>query len=103
MDHYLEIFVAGYEGYARYLWHEITNPHWKNYFYWLIGVSAFFFLLEVTAPWRRDQARSSSRFEPVSFEAASIWEVEGAHRVQAVQGVQGVQGVEEVEEVRKGV
>ena len=62
MDRYLEIFLAGYEGYARYLWHEITNPHWKNYFYWLIGVSAFFFLLEVTAPWRRDQARFRKDF-----------------------------------------
>jgi sterol desaturase/sphingolipid hydroxylase (fatty acid hydroxylase superfamily) len=62
MERYLEIFIAGYEGYARYLWHEITNPHWKNYFYWLIGVSAFFFLLEVTAPWRRDQARFRKDF-----------------------------------------
>ena len=62
MERYLEIFVAGYEGYARYLWHEITHPHWKNYFYWLIGVSAFFFLLELTAPWRRDQAKFRKDF-----------------------------------------
>ena len=62
MERYLEIFLAGYEGYARYLWHEITNPHWKNYFYWLIGMSAFFFLLELTAPWRRDQAKFRKDF-----------------------------------------
>ena len=45
MEKYWEIFVNGYKGYANYLWSEITNPNWHNYFYWLIGVSACFFLL----------------------------------------------------------
>lgn len=55
MDRYWEIFVNGYTGYARYLWHEITHPSWHNYFYWLIGVSLVFFVLEVVVPWRRNQ------------------------------------------------
>jgi len=48
-------FVSGYKGYASYLWHEITHPSWSNYFYWLILVSAFFFLLEILKPWRAEQ------------------------------------------------
>ena len=62
MERYFEIFEAGYRGYAAYLWHEVTHPHWKNYFYWLLGVSLFFFLLELAAPWRRDQPRLRQDF-----------------------------------------
>ncbi len=53
---YLKVFVNGYTGYANYLWHEITHPSWGNYFYWLLIVSAFFFLLEIVQPWRTKQA-----------------------------------------------
>ncbi|NNE29899.1 MAG: sterol desaturase family protein [Saprospiraceae bacterium] len=56
MSKYWEIFLNGYKGYANYLWHEITHPSWTNYFYWLIGVSLFFFLLEIVIPWRKKQA-----------------------------------------------
>jgi sterol desaturase/sphingolipid hydroxylase (fatty acid hydroxylase superfamily) len=59
---YWEIFVSGYQGYARYLWHEITNPNWHNYFYWLLLVSAFFLILEWSAPWRKQQARFRKDF-----------------------------------------
>ncbi len=62
MDKYLDIFVNGYTGYARYLWSEITHPSWHNYFYWLIGVSLFFFLLEVFTPWRKDQRKFRKDF-----------------------------------------
>ncbi len=55
MTDYFKIFVNGYSGYANYLWHEITNPNFHNYFYWLILVSAFFFLLEILMPWRKGQ------------------------------------------------
>jgi len=51
----LETIVNGYSGYASYLWHEVTHPSWHNYFYWLIGVSMFFFLLEAVIPWRQKQ------------------------------------------------
>ncbi|NNE14318.1 MAG: sterol desaturase family protein [Saprospiraceae bacterium] len=55
MGNYWDIFINAYEGYASYLWNEITNPGIKNYFYWLIGVSLFFFFLEVLIPWRKKQ------------------------------------------------
>ncbi|GAB4229244.1 MAG: hypothetical protein Tsb0034_00850 [Ekhidna sp.] len=55
MKKYWEIIVNSYQGYADYLWYEITNPGWHNYFYWLIGVSAFFYLLELVRPWRKEQ------------------------------------------------
>lgn len=57
MEKYWEIFLDAYDGYAHYLWGEITTPHWQNYFYWLIGVSAFFFVLELFAPWRKEQKK----------------------------------------------
>ena len=53
---YIDLFIAGYKGYAGYLWYEITHPSFKNYFYWLIVVSLFFFVLEVVVPWRKKQA-----------------------------------------------
>ena len=54
--------MNGYQGYANYLWNEITHPHLKNYFYWLIGVSLFFFALELIKPWRKDQAKFRKDF-----------------------------------------
>ncbi len=59
---YLNTFLQGYQGYAAYLWREITQPGWHNYFYWLLGVSLFFFSLELLAPWRRDQPRLRKDF-----------------------------------------
>ncbi len=59
---YLEIIWNAYSGYANYLWHEITHPGIHNYFYWLILISLFFFALEVTKPWREDQARFRKDF-----------------------------------------
>ncbi|KAA3628938.1 MAG: fatty acid hydroxylase family protein [Bacteroidetes bacterium] len=53
---YWDTFLNAYKGYASYLWREITNPDWHNYFYWLIIVSVFFFVLEVVLPWRKKQA-----------------------------------------------
>ncbi|MEL6274957.1 MAG: sterol desaturase family protein, partial [Bacteroidota bacterium] len=55
MTKYWDLIIDGYSGYGKYLWHEITHPSWNNYFYWLIIVSAFFFLLEVIIPWRKKQ------------------------------------------------
>ncbi len=53
---YIEVFLNGYQGYASYLWYEITHPGWHNYFYWLLLVSLFFFLVEMGNPWRENQA-----------------------------------------------
>ena len=55
MEKYWKLFVQGYTGYGKYLWHEITHPSWNSYFYWLIAVSVFFFALEVLRPWRKNQ------------------------------------------------
>lgn len=52
----------GYQGYANYLWQEITHPAWHNYFYWLIGISAFFFGLEIIKPWRKNQPKFRKDF-----------------------------------------
>jgi sterol desaturase/sphingolipid hydroxylase (fatty acid hydroxylase superfamily) len=55
MSDIIQIFLNGYGGYASYLWQEVTNPNWHNYFYWLLLVSAFFFGLEILKPWRANQ------------------------------------------------
>ena len=52
---YIEVFTREYAGYANYLWHEVTNPHWGNYFYWLIGLSLAVWGLELAFPWRKNQ------------------------------------------------
>ncbi len=54
---YLQIIRDAYMGYAGYLWQEITHPAWNNYFYWLLGISLFFFALEWIRPWRPDQPK----------------------------------------------
>lgn len=55
MTAYWQEFVTSFEGYAQYLGHEVLNPHWGNYFYWLIGISALVYALEVLFPWRKQQ------------------------------------------------
>lgn len=57
MADYVDVFGRAFAGYARYLAHEITTPHAGNYFYWLIGISAAVYALELMFPWRRGQAR----------------------------------------------
>lgn len=57
-----EIIKNAYVGYASYLWEEITHPHWKNYFYWLLLVSLFFLGLEWLRPWRKGQAKFRKDF-----------------------------------------
>lgn len=54
---YWQLIKEAYTGYANYLWQEITQPGWHSYFYWLIGVSAFFLILEWMRPWRKNQSR----------------------------------------------
>ena len=55
MNKYWELLGDSYRGYARYLGHEISTLSWGNYFYWLIGFSLFFFLLEAWRPWNKPQ------------------------------------------------
>jgi len=62
MERLYTIVMDSYGDYANYLWREISDPTWHNYFYWLVGVSLFFFLLEVAKPWRKEQARFRKDF-----------------------------------------
>lgn len=55
MDEILEIVKRSYTGYANYIWADITHPSWHSYFYWLIGISAAVWILEMVRPWRRGQ------------------------------------------------
>lgn len=59
---YLKVIEDSYTGYANYLWQEITTPSWHNYFYWLVGVSLFFFVVEWLKPWRKEQPRFRKDF-----------------------------------------
>jgi sterol desaturase/sphingolipid hydroxylase (fatty acid hydroxylase superfamily) len=62
MGRYWQLFIDGYTGYASYFWGEITRPSAHNYFYWLIGISLFFFALELLRPWRQTQNRFRKDF-----------------------------------------
>jgi sterol desaturase/sphingolipid hydroxylase (fatty acid hydroxylase superfamily) len=62
MESLVKGIIESYQGYANYLWQEITHPSWHNYFYWLIGVSIFFYALELTKPWRKEQPKFRKDF-----------------------------------------
>lgn len=62
MQEILDIIKDSYAGYARYLWNEATVLSWHNYFYWLLGISAFFFGAEILKPWRPGQPKIRKSF-----------------------------------------
>jgi sterol desaturase/sphingolipid hydroxylase (fatty acid hydroxylase superfamily) len=62
MERYFKVIGEGYRGYAAYLWQEITHPAWNNYFYWLTGISLFFFVMELLRPWRKEQPKFRQDF-----------------------------------------
>ena len=67
MIKYWDIIKTSYEGYARYLWQEITfqydyKPWWQNYFWALILISIFFFVWEWLKPWNRKQPKFRKHF-----------------------------------------
>ncbi|MFC2124259.1 sterol desaturase family protein [Bacteroidota bacterium] len=66
MEKYLDIIIGSYQGYAGYLWGQITftgsDPWWHNYFWYLVVISAVFFGLELRKPWRKDQPRFRKDF-----------------------------------------
>ncbi|WP_394803171.1 sterol desaturase family protein [Membranihabitans marinus] len=51
MDKYIEILTSSFTGYGHYLFQEITQPSWHNYFYWLIGLSLMVWVIEIIIPW----------------------------------------------------
>jgi sterol desaturase/sphingolipid hydroxylase (fatty acid hydroxylase superfamily) len=62
MEKYWNIFLNSFADYGGYLLSEILYPRWGNYFYWLLGLSLFFWLLEIVAPWRQHQAKFRQDF-----------------------------------------
>jgi len=62
MEKYWNIFINSFTGYGNYLVQEVWHPHWGNYFYWLLGLSLFFWLLEIMMPWRQHQAKIRQDF-----------------------------------------
>lgn len=62
MNRYLETFFNSFAGYANYFYHEIIHPSWHNYFYWLIGISLFFFTMEWFFSWRKNQPKIRQDF-----------------------------------------
>jgi sterol desaturase/sphingolipid hydroxylase (fatty acid hydroxylase superfamily) len=55
MNHYSDIFINTFKGYANYFVGQVMHPAWDNYFYWLIAISLFFWSLELLFPWRDKQ------------------------------------------------
>lgn len=62
LEVFFDTIVNSYKSYARYLWHEVKNPSWDNYFYWLIFVSLVFLFLEWSNPWRKNQPKFRKDF-----------------------------------------
>lgn len=50
-----KIIIDSYTGYLNYMVHEISNPGWGNYFYYLIVLSLAVWGLELAFPWRKNQ------------------------------------------------
>lgn len=62
MQKYLDIIGNAYSGYFNYLISELTHLHPQNYVLWLVGISVFFFALELMRPWREDQPKFRKDF-----------------------------------------
>lgn len=54
---YVRTFLDALEGYARYVWTDVTEPSVHSYFYALIAISLVVYALELAFPWRKDQPR----------------------------------------------
>lgn len=56
---YLELIIQAYKNFANYTLSEITfqvSPWYINYFWWLVVLSLVVWGLEVSFPWRKNQA-----------------------------------------------
>ena len=62
---FIEVFTQSWTGYANWFWQEVTvqnGPIYKNYFWWLVALSAFFFVMELVKPWRENQPKFRKDF-----------------------------------------
>jgi sterol desaturase/sphingolipid hydroxylase (fatty acid hydroxylase superfamily) len=62
MSKYFDIIYNSYSDYGHFLWLEILNPSWHNYFYWVLGASVVVWILEILFPWRKNQPKIRSDF-----------------------------------------
>ena len=53
-----EAYASSWQG----LVNQVSEPGWNNYFYWLVGISFFFFLMEILRPWREGQRKFRKDF-----------------------------------------
>lgn len=61
----VEQIQKAYANYWAYFRSELllqSEPIWKNYFWWLVALSAFFLLLEWARPWRKEQPKFRKDF-----------------------------------------
>ncbi len=61
----LQQIQSAYADYWAYFRAEVlleTKPIWKNYFWWLFALSAFFLALEWARPWRKEQPKFRKDF-----------------------------------------
>lgn len=108
LENSLKIVTESYAGYSKFLWSELINPHWGNYLYWLIGISLFFFILEIARPWRLDQPKFRKDFwldtfymffnfflfSLIIYHAASELVVNGFHNLLAIVGITNLVALE---------
>ena len=45
-----------------YFFYSVSHPSWDNAFYWLIGISAVIYILELIFPWRKEQKKIRKDF-----------------------------------------
>ena len=55
-NEYWNLFLQSFKDYWNYLSYAILHPGWSNYFYWLIGISLFYWVIEIIIPWRKKQS-----------------------------------------------
>ena len=67
LSEYSKVFIDSFTGYYNYIVSEISNPSWHNYIYWLIGISLFFWSLEIIFPWRKKQGVFRNDFRLDAF------------------------------------
>ncbi|MBL7996687.1 sterol desaturase family protein [bacterium] len=62
MDAYISLFLQSFVDYWNYLSNAVTHPGLQNFFYALIGISVFFYSLELLMPWRKNQPKIRKDF-----------------------------------------
>jgi len=55
MEEIIVIVKDSFTNYGQYLWSELTQLRWNNYFYWLLALSFLAWGLEIVFPWRKQQ------------------------------------------------